>query len=201
VHELTLATGNRHKTEEIQVLLGQEWIIRDLRSHPGLRAADETGGTFEENARLKAVAISRAVPGLVLADDSGLEVDALDGEPGVRSARFAGESASDDENVALLLDRLRLAGARGKQRSARFRCVLALARDGAVVAIAAGTVEGIIANEPKGNAGFGYDPVFIPEGYCATFAELGPAVKARESHRARAILRLQDQLQKLLKAG
>lgn len=188
--KLTIATGNRHKTAEFRAFFadffGDDWVIEDLTAHPALGPAEETGATFEENATLKALHLSRQIPGLILADDSGLAVEALGGEPGVRSARFAGEPATDEENVAFVLARLAQTGARGRERAAHFVCVLVLAKAGKVAATAEGTVAGFIANEPKGASGFGYDPVFIPEGHCATFAELGPVVKAATSHRARA---------------
>ena len=196
--ELTIATGNRHKTEEFRSLLGAGWIIKDLGDYPEIEPAEETGTSFAENAILKAVALSRAVDGLVLADDSGLEVDALGGAPGVRSARYAGEAATDEENVALLLRTLRDSGTRGKRRTARFRCVLVVASLGELQETMEGVVQGIISNTPRGSSGFGYDPVFIPQGHCQTFAQLGPDVKREESHRARALAQLRESLDRYL---
>jgi XTP/dITP diphosphohydrolase len=153
---------------------------------------EETGSTFAENAILKAVAISRRMPGLVVADDSGLEVDALEGGPGVYSARYAGPSAKDGENIARLLSELSQCG-RQRPFTARFCCVLALAREGEVLGTFEGVIEGTIIDPPRGGAGFGYDPVFQPTGFAQTFAELSFAEKNRISHRANAI--------RLLRAG
>jgi XTP/dITP diphosphohydrolase len=146
---------------------------------------EETGETFEENASLKALAASAHFEGWVLADDSGLEVDALGGAPGVRSARFSGEGATDASNRALLLEKL--AGIPEDQRSARFRCVIALARGGEVLAHFSGSVEGAIIASEKGEGGFGYDPLFVPVGFSETFAELSAETKNRLSHRGRAL--------------
>jgi XTP/dITP diphosphohydrolase len=193
---LVIATHNAHKTEEFRALLGPEWEIEDLSAHPELPAPDETGSTFEENAAVKALAAAAKLgPGvLVLADDSGLEVDALDGRPGIHSARYAGTAAGDRDraNLEKVLTELAAAGIRGKERSARFHCVLVLACGPEKIAAFHGTVEGILANEPKGSGGFGYDPAFIPEGYCETFGQLPPDVKNGLSHRARALARLID---------
>ncbi len=178
-------------------MLGPEWQVDNLRAHPGLPVPEETGETFEENAIIKALAASQALPGvLVLADDSGLEVDALGGQPGVRSARYAGPEATDAENRALLLQTLRpLAGGQAQARfPARFRCCLALARDGHVLCTHAGVVEGHIQMTEEGQGGFGYDPLFIPEGHDATFGLLPAEIKNRRSHRARALAELVDWL-------
>jgi XTP/dITP diphosphohydrolase len=192
---LLVATKNAHKTAEIRAMLGAEWEVTDLRAHPEIPAPEETGATFAENAVIKAVAASRLFPGaLVLSDDSGLEVDALGGAPGVRSARYAGEGASDAENRARLLRELEAAGARGKQRAGRFRCVMALAEGGEVRGIFDGSVEGTIINAERGEGGFGYDALFVPEGECETFAQLPAEVKNRLSHRARALAKVRDHL-------
>jgi XTP/dITP diphosphohydrolase len=183
---LLLATGNAHKTAELQAILGAGYAVEDLRAHPGIRPADETGSTFEENARLKALGAAAGFGGWVLADDSGLEVDLLGGAPGVCSARYAGVRATDGENRRKLLGALGALGEAEAAWSARFRCVLVLARGGEVVATASGAVEGRIVAEERGSGGFGYDPIFVPEGYGATFAELEAEVKNRLSHRARA---------------
>lgn len=181
---LILATRNAHKTREFAELLGGE--INDLRSRSGVPVVEETGRTFLENATLKAVSASKHLRALVLADDSGLEVDALNGEPGVFSARYAGENASDADNIAKLLRELR---GRTPAR-ARFRCLLALARDGALIHSFEGVVEGAVIAAPRGTGGFGYDPLFVPEGFSATFAELPLEVKNSISHRARAVAKL-----------
>ena len=180
---LLFATSNAHKTEEVAAILGADWQVEDLRAHPGITLDEETGATFEANAIIKAISGSRGAPGLlVLADDSGLEVDALAGAPGVRSARYAGEQATDADNRAKLLREL--ADTRGKARTARFRCALALAADGAVRAEFDGAVEGVIINAERGEGGFGYDALFVPAGHCETFAQLPGPVKNQLSHRA-----------------
>lgn len=186
---LLIATRNRHKTGEIAAMLGTAFRVEDLGSRPGFPEVEETGATFQENAILKAVGISKhavAAGGgnlLVLADDSGLEVDALGGAPGVLSARYSGEGATDAKNLELLL--LNLAGA--EVRSARFRCAMAVAVAGELLAVFDGVCEGRIIDSPRGGGGFGYDPVFVPEGETLTFSELSPEIKNRMSHRARAL--------------
>ncbi len=182
---LLIATKNAHKTAEIAAMLGPEWDVTDLSAHPEIPAPEENGETFAENAVIKALAAARLFPGLVLADDSGLEVDALGGAPGVRSARYAGPQATDADNRAKLLREL--ANFRGKERAARFRCTLVLAENGTVRATFDGTVEGLIINAERGEGGFGYDALFVPEGYCETFAQLPAATKNTLSHRARAM--------------
>lgn len=184
---LLVATKNAHKTAEIRAMLGTMWEIEDLNAHPDVPAPEETGATFAENAAIKAVAASHLFPGLVLSDDSGLEVDALGGAPGVVSARYAGPGATDADNRARLLRELAAVGAEGKARTARFRCVMALAREGQVLATFDGTVEGVILDEEKGGGGFGYDSLFVPEGHRETFAQLSAGVKNAFSHRARAL--------------
>ena len=184
---LLIATKNAHKTAEIRAMLGPEWEITDLNAHPEVPAPEETGATFAENAAIKALAAAQLFPGLVLSDDSGLEVDALGGAPGVLSARYAGPAATDADNRARLLRELAATGARGKARSARFRCVMAVAQEGRVLATFDGAVEGIIINEEKGEGGFGYDALFVPEGHCETFAQLPGGVKNTLSHRGRAL--------------
>lgn len=182
---LVLSTSNPHKLREVREILGDAFDVRGTDSLQGYVEPKETGHTFCENATIKALAASALTGDFVLADDSGLEVDALNGAPGIYSARYAGEPRNHAANIALLLQNL--AKVRGKARSARFRCVLALARRGKILATFEGTVEGSIASAPRGENGFGYDPVFIPEGYCKTFAELDPKIKNNLSHRARAL--------------
>jgi XTP/dITP diphosphohydrolase len=186
MRQLLLATRNAHKTREFAEILGDEFAVCDLASEPEMPVIEETGATFAENAILKAVSISERIAGLVVADDSGLEVDALQGAPGVYSARYAGLAAKDGENVARLLLELQRHGA-GRFPAARFRCVLALAREGKLVGTFEGSVEGAIVPEPRGNGGFGYDPVFQPIGFTPTFAELSAEEKNGISHRANAI--------------
>lgn len=187
--DLLFATRNAHKTREFAELLGCK--VEDLTSRNDLPIVEETGTTFVENATLKAVTISKHVPEIVMADDSGLEVDALNGAPGVFSARYAGENASDAQNVAKLLR-----GLRGRTPArARFRCVVAAARAGELMGVFDGAVEGKIIDTPRGGNGFGYDPVFVPDGFSETFAELPLRVKNSISHRARAVAKLREFLQ------
>jgi XTP/dITP diphosphohydrolase len=187
---LLVATHNRHKTAEIASLLDGLFTVTDLHAHPHLPATEETGVTFVENATLKALDAARVFPGWVLADDSGLEVDALGGAPGVYSARYAGPQASDSDNRARLLKELLGSGA--SDWSARFRCTLVLAREGRVAASFDGTVEGKIIAEERGSGGFGYDALFVPEGHAATFGELPGSVKNALSHRGRALAQLRE---------
>ena len=183
---LLVATHNPHKTREFARLLGVDFSLRDLRAYPAIGEIVEDGTTFEANARLKATAVSRQVAGWVLADDSGLEVDSLGGDPGVRSARFAGERATDAENRARLLRELAKLP-NGTSRAARFRCVLALAHSGEVVATFEGLVEGEIEANERGTGGFGYDPLFRPHSRKETVAEMSPNEKDRLSHRGAAV--------------
>jgi XTP/dITP diphosphohydrolase len=185
VHRLLLATRNSHKTREFAEILGARFEVHDLTEAVELSVVEETGLTFEANAILKAVETSKRFQGLVVADDSGLEVDALQGAPGIYSARYAGEHATGAANVAKLLGEL--ARCEAGLRSARFRCSLALAQGGTLLGTFGGVVEGTIVDAPRGQDGFGYDPVFQPQGYHQTFAELSSVEKNRISHRARAI--------------
>jgi XTP/dITP diphosphohydrolase len=192
---LLLATRNAHKTREFAQILGPEFQVRDLRALPELAEVEETGSTFDENASIKAVAASHAVAELVVADDSGLEVEALGGAPGVYSARFAGPGASDGENVTKLLADLRRCGALSPaQRRARFCCTIAVARESQVLELCTGFVSGYITDAPARGGGFGYDPVFVPDGFDRSFAELPGGTKNSISHRAKAIARLRDYL-------
>ncbi|CAN5212774.1 XTP/dITP diphosphatase [soil metagenome] len=190
--QLLIATRNPHKTQEFAQLLGGRFAVRDLNTAGcELPEIEETGSTFEENATLKAVGISRLVPGLVVADDSGLEVVALGGAPGIFSARYVGAAPADAANVHKLLQELQRRGATdAAQRRAQFRCVLVAAKRGDVRRVVEGTVSGRIADAPRGHGGFGYDPVFVTEGYDATFGELPAEVKNSVSHRARAVAEL-----------
>ena len=192
--QLIVATRNAHKTREIEQIFGSHLAVRDLTAHPEISEITESGTSFEENAKLKAIAVSRRLPGLVIADDSGLEVEALGGAPGIQSARYAGANASDKERIAKLLSRVANAGTKSDQRRARFRCVLAVARDGHVLATFEGVVDGKIAERPRGSHGFGYDPIFIPDGFEETFAELPEEVKNNISHRAEAVRKMQAEL-------
>ena len=186
MHNLILATSNRHKTREFREMLGDLFEISDLSRFPDIPPIEETGKTFEENATLKAVEISRRLDGCVLADDSGLEVDALGGRPGVYSARYSGPEANDASNRKKLLAELAGFGD-SKDRTARFKCVLVLAKNGEPVFATDGKIEGTIAFEDSGTIGFGYDPVFIPEGHTETFGCIDPQLKNQLSHRANAV--------------
>ena len=180
---LIIATRNAHKTSEIRAMIGDRFEVLDVTSFPECPEIEETGATFLENSRLKAEGISRVIDGWVLSDDSGLEVDALGGAPGVWSSSFGGEEGNHALNNARLLSEME-----GKaDRRARFRCTMVLAQGGKEVAHFSGTVEGTIIADARGAKGFGYDPLFVPEGHAATFAELGDEVKNSLSHRARAL--------------
>ena len=195
--DLVVATRNAHKTREIQHLLGPEFWVRDLGGHPEMSEICESGTSFEENAKLKALAASRQLSALVIADDSGLEVDALGGAPGVYSARYAGRNATDRDRIGKLLRELARVRSTDDQRRARFRCVVALARNDNLLATFEGIVEGRIADEARGDSGFGYDPIFIPEGLEQTFGELPSKVKNTISHRAKAIRALAVKIRQL----
>lgn len=209
-HLLVVATGNKGKLEELRALLA-DLPVELVLPHEATRQkvhVVEDGETFEANAVKKARAVAHATMAMTLADDSGLEVDALDGRPGVRSARFAHDRATDAENNAALLSALEAlgdpaAGPVDRFHRARFRCVLALVdpyyRDGEPQ-LAAGTCEGTITRTPRGSGGFGYDPLFVVDGTDRTMAELSEAEKNQVSHRARAMLAMKATLQKVLAA-
>jgi XTP/dITP diphosphohydrolase len=183
--KLLIATRNRGKLREYEHLLDDVRLeLVDLAEAGIAIQVEETGLTFEENAALKAGTYARASGLLTLADDSGLEVDALGGEPGVRSARYDGRGGSDEDRYRLLLRRLE--GVPEQERRARFRCVIAIATPRKKLCTAEGTCEGRIALEPKGGYGFGYDPVFFVLESGCTMAQLPPDVKNAISHRARA---------------
>jgi len=194
--KLVLASANAGKQREFAALLAPLGIELLLQSALGIDSVEETGTTFEANALLKARHAASCAGRPALADDSGLVVDALDGRPGVWSARFAGAGASDADNNAQLL--AQLAGVPRERRGARFRCILALVRssDDARPLIASGSWEGSIALRPAGAGGFGYDPLFIPAGQQLTAAELPAAQKNALSHRARALAALVAQLER-----
>ena len=195
-----LATRNPGKARELQRLLKPLDVrVLTLESFPGVPLVVEDKHTLEENAVKKAAETWLHVDLPVLADDSGLEVEALGGRPGVHSARFAGAAQDDRANVAKLLKLLR--GVPPSRRKARFVCVLAFARGGRIIKTFRGACEGSIALAPSGRAGFGYDPVFIPAGRKKTLAELGPGVKDRLSHRVRAVRAFARWLRKDLSGG
>jgi XTP/dITP diphosphohydrolase len=188
-----LATNNAHKADELAQLWrsgGGPGELLSARACGGMPEVEETGNTFGDNALLKARAL---LPHLeprtfALADDSGLEVDALDGAPGLYSARYAGPQATDRDNIRLLLKNMH--SVPNDRRSARFRCTLCLLDSSGQSWFFAGRCEGRILHEPVGSDGFGYDPVFQPDGFDQSFACLGAAVKNRMSHRARALQNL-----------
>jgi XTP/dITP diphosphohydrolase len=187
---VVLATGNAGKQREFAALLASRDLEVVLQSRLGIESPEESGNTFEANALIKARHAARASGLPSLADDSGLEVDALDGRPGVWSARYAGAGASDAANNALLLQEL--GNVPPGNRHARYRCVIAWVADADDPAplIAQGTWEGAIASKPAGEGGFGYDPLFIPEGLAITAAQMTPADKNAVSHRALALAQL-----------
>jgi XTP/dITP diphosphohydrolase len=194
---LVLATFNRHKAAEILAILPKLQLkVRTLADFPGAVPAVEDGDTLEENALKKALAAARFTGLPALADDTGLEVDALGGAPGVRSARYSGETASYAQNNALLL--ASLAKVPAEKRSARFACVAALALPSGVTASARGTLEGAIAAVPRGANGFGYDPLFLVGEGPLTLAELSEEAKNALSHRARAIAAILPRLLTML---
>jgi XTP/dITP diphosphohydrolase len=190
---LLLATLNRAKARELVALLGDiPYTIVPLAEVPGATLPEETAETYEGNALLKAQAAVRFDGAVAVADDSGLEVDALAGAPGVRSARFGGPGLDDAGRVALLLERLR--GVPPERRTARFRCVIAvLGRTGPARTVE-GVVEGVITEAPRGAGGFGYDPVFFYPPLGKTFGELSDDVKSDVSHRGRAVRKARELL-------
>ena len=187
---LVVATRNAHKTSEIRAMLGGKFEVVDATAFAHFPEIEETGTTFLENARLKALGISRLIDGWVLSDDSGLAVDALDGAPGVWSSSYGGEEGNNEKNNARLMKEM----AGKTDRTGRFLCTMVLAADGIERAHFSGAVEGTIIDEPRGLHGFGYDPLFIPTGYDKTFSELGDEIKNSLSHRARALSRIIDWL-------
>ena len=188
---LCIATRNPNKAQEMAPVLAPFWEVKCSADYPEmaqLEDIEETGDSFLANATLKAVATSQVVSDYVLADDSGLEVDALNGAPGVFSARYGGIPSSPEKNKAKLLDELaKLNATTPEQRVARFRCVLVLAKEGEVIESFDGACEGTIAPGPKGANGFGYDPLFIPKGYKQTFGQLTEKTKTNLSHRGLAL--------------
>lgn len=195
--ELVVATRNKNKLREIKALLkGLPVKVCSLDLFKGVPEVIEDGKTLEENAIKKAVQVSRFLKKFAVADDSGLEVEYLNGDPGIYSARFSGKGAtykSNNEKLFRLLKGVPLA-----KRKACFKCVIAVADKGKVIGIAEGKCEGKIGIESKGENGFGYDPVFTPDGYKETFAEISPARKNKISHRSRALLQAKKIISKYL---
>ena len=194
ITELIVASGNQGKVTEIrEILRPLNIVVRSLKDiWDPIPDIDEPGDTFEENARIKAQWVFAKTGMCSLADDSGLEVDALNGEPGVRSARYCGTHGADTENNNLLL--CNLSNIPSEQRTARFRCVIVLVTPSGEYIHADGICEGMIGFTPEGTNGFGYDPLFTPLGYMATFAQLDSSIKHTLSHRGKALAELVKQL-------
>ncbi|MED1016735.1 XTP/dITP diphosphatase [Bacillus atrophaeus] len=192
--EAIIATHNPGKVKEFKdILASKGYDVKSLADIGFLEEIEETGHTFEENAVLKAEAVAKAVNKMVIADDSGLSVDNLGGSPGVYSARYAGEQKDDMANINKVLQELK--GIEKEQRTARFRCALAVSIPGEETKTVEGHVEGYIAEEPKGENGFGYDPIFIVKDKDKTMAELTSDEKNKISHRANALKKLSQLLE------
>lgn len=191
--EVLIATKNKGKAKEFEILFDKiGFEVKTLLDYPEIEDVEETGDTFHDNARLKAETISKLLNKVVLADDSGLVVDALHGQPGVYSARYAGEEKNDASNNAKLLNEL--SDVSSVERKAHFHCTLALAQPGKETLLIDGTVEGEIAEVPRGDNGFGYDPLFYLPHLNQTMAELSDEEKNRISHRANALEKLAEQV-------
>jgi XTP/dITP diphosphohydrolase len=192
---IALATRNPHKLRELARICADwptSWVSVETHDPAAFPDVEETGDTYMENARLKAVVVAAALELPALADDSGIEVDALGGKPGPRSARYAGEHAADEENLRALIQAVRGVPAAG--RTARYRCVAALAWPDGRLEHVEGVCEGTLRTAPAGSNGFGYDPIFEPVGHEVTMAELSDAEKDRISHRGRAFRALRETL-------
>jgi XTP/dITP diphosphohydrolase len=188
-----VATANAGKMKEISFLLSDLFKLSSLKDHWNpVPVIPETGTTFRENAFIKANWVFSHCNQWALADDSGLEVDSLNGAPGILSARYGGEDTNDEKNILKLLDALK--NVPPEKRTARYRCVMALVAGADMTHVAEGTCEGYIGFKPKGTGGFGYDPVFVPAGFHKTFAELDVQVKNAISHRGKALLHLRKEL-------
>ncbi len=185
--KVVLASGNNGKLRELTALLAPHGLTLLKQTELGVISAEETGETFEANALLKARHAAQVTGLPAIADDSGIEVDALDGRPGVRSARFAGEHATDEQNLQLMLQQL--ASTPDPQRTARYRCVIVMVRsaDDPQPLVAQGAWEGTLVRAKRGEGGFGYDPIFLPVGSAHTVAEIDEHTKNTMSHRAQAL--------------
>lgn len=183
---IVIGTSNQHKVEEFKVLLGDQKVeLKSLADYPFFPEVEETGKTFKENAELKALAVCNYCDVPAFADDSGLEVEALNNEPGIYSARYA---PTNEERIQKVLTKLQ-----GQtNRKARFVCVIAIAINGEVIDTFEGEVKGTIIDAPRGDNGFGYDPIFVPDGYTQTFAEMSSELKNKISHRANAVKKALD---------
>lgn len=188
IPRLVIGSKNRDKVEEIEAVLAETGLVGEIVRDLDWPDVEETGDTLEDNALLKARAVTEAVGLPSVADDTGLEVSALGGRPGVRTARYAGPEATYDDNVRLLLDELEGIG----DRRARFRTVVAIVMPDGWETVAEGSLDGVIAGAPRGSGGFGYDPVFEVEG--RTLSEMGIQQKNKLSHRARALRALAESL-------
>lgn len=200
MREVLIATNNAGKGKDFEALFTPLGIqVLTLNDIEGDIDVEETGKTFEENAILKAETVANLLGKIVIADDSGLEIDALGGAPGVYSARYSGSDATDDKNIDKALQALQ--GVLSEERTARFRCVLAIAGPGIKTEVFSGSCEGEITEERQGTNGFGYDPIFyVPEKNC-TMAELTPSEKSSISHRGAALAKLQVKLPLLIEGA
>ncbi|NLY76868.1 MAG: RdgB/HAM1 family non-canonical purine NTP pyrophosphatase [Tissierellia bacterium] len=198
---LVLSTGNRNKVEEIKDILKHLPVDVLSKDELGLKDidVDEDGETLEENAIKKAKSIKNKVDGMVMADDTGLFVDYLKGEPGIKSARYSDPDANDEKNIEKLLSKLE--GVPLEKRTAIFRTVIALITEKGDVITVTGECKGYIGFEKKGHSGFGYDPIFIVDGYGKTFAELGNDIKNNISHRAKALEKMRNVITDIIKDG
>ncbi len=196
--ELLVATRNKKKLLEIREILADLKVrVTSLADYEGLPAISEDGDTFEQNAIIKACTIALATKKVVLGEDSGLEVRALGSRPGVYSARYSGPGATDASNNVKLLRELR--GVPPAGRAARYRCAVALADAKGLIGVVSGSCQGMIGTKPAGDSGFGYDPLFIIPKFGRTFAQLGPEVKHRMSHRFRALVKARRLLERRLR--
>lgn len=191
MEEVIIATKNSGKAKEFERIFQAKGIqVKTLLDFPGIEDVEETGTTFEENAKIKSETIANLLGKMVIADDSGLEIDALDGRPGVYSARYAGLQKNDEDNIDKVLAELN--DVPENERTARFRCVLAVSQPGKKTVTFAGACEGVILTERRGTNGFGYDPIFFVEAKQKAMAELAPEEKNKISHRAMAIKKLEE---------
>lgn len=191
---LLIATRNAHKAREFARILPPQFELKTLADLPGAPDPEETGTTFAANAAIKAESISAVFPGLVVSDDSGICVDALGGMPGVYSARYAGTHGDDEANNRKMLAELAARPESDKPFTARYVCAISVAKEGKELASFIGTVEGQITLNPRGTGGFGYDPLFIPEGYNCTMAEISAEEKNAISHRGEALRKFESWL-------
>jgi XTP/dITP diphosphohydrolase len=199
IKTIVVATKNKGKAKEFEQLFSRYGIeVKTLLDFPAIPDIEETGETFEENAMIKAETVAKLINEYVVADDSGLAVDALDGRPGIYSARYAGPGKDDEANIDKVLKELE--GVRQEKRTARFYCALALAGPGVATITVSGTCEGMILYERKGSGGFGYDPIFYVPSENRSMAELSPERKNKISHRAEAMKQLERHIQKLVEA-